>query len=356
VIAAYAPGRVELLGNHTDYNEGVVLGAAIDRGLTVRGSGRSDGIISINSAAEGHAEIPISDLRPQTDPQWTNYAFGVVSEFVKLGVTIAGFDAQVQGNLPARCGLSSSAALEIATALFLLKLCRRKLPRLEIAKACQRAEHYFVGVQTGLLDQVTVIFGRANQAVSFDCRTEEVRTIPFPSDLALIVAQSAGQRELAAGEYNKRREETAAAAQALGVRALRDVSPEEIAHANELSPLLRRRALHVAEENTRVWQAVDLLRAGDGIGFGALMNASHESSRENFENSTPELDRLVKIAQAIPGVLGARLTGAGFGGATVTLCQRARVNTVAEEIADQYTKQTGVKTQVFICHVAGGAA
>jgi galactokinase len=353
-VSACAPGRVELLGNHTDYNEGVVLGAAINRVICVSGIG-DDQSIRITSGVFGDIEIAAVDLRPLRDARWANYMLGVAAELRQLGVPIRGFSAEVRGDLPIGSGLSSSAALELATALFLLKLFPFELPRLEIAKACQRAEHRYVGVQSGLLDQVISLFGRAQHAVFFDCRTEEIRTVPFPSSLALIIADSGKQRELASGEYNRRRSETHDAAAAFGVRVLRDLKSAQINEYEDVSDLLRRRARHVVEENERVSRAVELLEAGDGRGFGKLMNESHESSRCNFENSTPELDLLVSIAQRLPGVLGARLTGAGFGGATVTLCERNAAPVVAQQLASSYPAQTGTEPQVFVCEIADGA-
>ncbi len=353
-VSACAPGRVELLGNHTDYNEGVVLGAAINRVLCVSGV-RNDRAIRIMSGGFGEVETDAGNLRPLRDARWANYALGVAAELRQLGVPIRGFNAEVSGDLPIGSGLSSSAALELATALFLLKLFPFELSRLEIARACQRAEHRYVGVQSGLLDQVISLFGCAQHAVFFDCRTEEIRTLPFPSSLALIIAESGTQRELASGEYNLRRTETQTAAAAFGVRALRDLNPAQInAHGN-IPDLLRRRARHVVHENDRVWRAVKVLEVGDGRGFGKLMNESHESSRQDFENSTPELDLLVSIAQELPGVLGSRLTGAGFGGATVTLCQKDAAAAVAQQLARYYASQTGTEPQVFACEIADGA-
>jgi galactokinase len=351
---AYAPGRVELLGNHTDYNEGLVLGAAIDRGLRVTGERRDDGLIAISSSSMGRMEIPRAELAPQKKQPWANYALGAASELDSLGIPVAGFSASVDGNLPAGSGLSSSAAFEVATAFFLLRLFEREIPPLEIAKLCQRAEHHFVGVQSGLLDQIVSIFGRADHAVFFDARTEEVQTIAFPRGLALIIAQSGRKRELASGLYNERRKETRAAASAFGVRALRDVSADALQESN-LSPLLLRRAAHIVGENERVRRAIDLLARRDGAGFGALMNQSHESSRINFENSTPELDLLVEIARKLPGVLGARLTGGGFGGATVTLCQETRALRIADQLAREYARFTAHWPEVFVCKIADGA-
>src|SRR5438477_7646929 len=352
MITARAPGRVELLGNHTDYNQGVVLGAAIDRCINVNGNRRDDGMIQIHSHDFGKVEIPLSELRPRSEDRWANYALGVVRELIDLGAPVTGFDAEITGDVPVGAGLSSSAALELAIALFVLKLFPRELAPLQIAKACQRAEHRYVGVQSGLLDQVIALFGQANHAVFFDCRSEEILTVPFPPGLALIVAESGKKRALASGEYNLRREETHAAARALGVPAVRDVASADLARRSDLPDLVRRRATHVVGEDERVWRAVKLLEAGDGIGFGKLMNESHESSRQNFENSTPELDLLVSIAQKLPGVLGARLTGAGFGGATVTLCERERAREIAMELSERYTAESGITPCVFLCRIA----
>jgi len=217
---AYAPGRVELLGNHTDYNGGLVLGAAIDRGLTVTGRRREDGLIRISSAKMGSMEIRRAELRPQTEHRWANYALGVVSELDSLGLPIPNFSAQIDGDLPAESGLASSAALEVATAFFLLKLSRTELPGPQIAKLCQRVEHQFVGVQSGLLDQVCSIFGREEHAVFFDAGNEEVRMIPFPRGFALLIAESGSNRQLASGLYNQRRKETQMADTALGEKNL----------------------------------------------------------------------------------------------------------------------------------------
>lgn len=354
--SAYAPGRVELLGNHTDYNGGVVLAGAIDRGLTVRGERRDDGLISIRSSLMGQVAVPLSRLQPQTGAaRWANYILGVASELMARGVSVPAFSADVRGDLPAGNGLSSSAAFEVATAFFVLKLCGARLAPLEIAKLCQRAEQTFAGVQSGLLDQITSIFGKADHAVFFDARTEEVRTIPFPANLALVVAQSGAPRELASGKYNERRQETHAAAKALGLPALRGISTAELMSRNALPPVLQRRALHVAGENERVWRALELLGRGDGAGFGRLMNESHESSRANFENSTSELDRLVEAARKLPGVLGSRLTGGGFGGATITLCERAHAEQIAAALRAQVAAPGGDGPPVFVCRLSDGA-
>ena len=349
MVSAFAPGRVELLGNHTDYNEGLVLGAAIDRGITVSGAVRTDDRLCLDSNSFGHAEIRLTDLEPSEVARWANYFFGVARELIDLGVPVKGADAKVEADLPSRAGLSSSAAFEIATALFLLELSDRELSAMAIAKLCQRAEHRFVGVRSGLMDQVMSQFGRADHLILFDARSEEIQLIPFPAELSLIIADTGKERELTKGEYNARREQTLAAAKSLGIRALRDVNSASLDEA-DLEPLLKQRARHVVGENERVLRAVEYLGAGDAASFGGLLNQSHESSRENFENSTPELDLLVQLAQKQPGVLGARLTGAGFGGAIVALCQRDRAEAVADTL-----RKGGSAREVFVCKIADGA-
>ncbi len=246
--SAYAPGRVELLGNHTDYNQGVVLAAAIDRGLTVAGISRTDDLVVLTSkTADSRIRVSLRDLRPQ-DPEerWANYPLGVVQQFIHAGFEIRGFDAEVSGDLPPGAGLASSAAFEVATAGLLMKLHELRIGPMEVAKLCQRAESEFAGVRSGLLDQVASVFGRANDVVYLDCQTEEVRTIPFPAEFALVIADSGVKHDLLASLYNTRREECAAAAAALGLESLREVTPEHLTYARgSLEPTLFRRTAHI---------------------------------------------------------------------------------------------------------------
>ena len=351
-VSGYAPGRVELLGNHTDYNQGVVLAAAIDRGLTVTGTQRDDGQIRLSSKLINAAiTASLSKLHPRTEDRWANYALGVVEQFRAAGHAIGGFTAEVSGDVPAGAGLSSSAAFEVATAGFLMGLHDFRVDPLEVARLCQRAENHFVGVQSGLLDQVTSVFGRADHLVYLDCRSEDIQTIPFPTGLVMIIAQSHGKHELLQSLYNQRRAECAAAAKALGVASLREVTAAQLEiEGPKIEPILRRRAAHIVGENDRVLRAVAIMKSGGKPDdFGALLNASHESSRTNFENSTVELDRLVEIARSVPGVFGSRLTGGGFGGATITLAEDAR----AAEVVDQLRPHAAA---VFVCRAADGAA
>jgi galactokinase len=351
IASGYAPGRVELLGNHTDYNQGVVLAAAIDRGLTVTGTRRSDGVISIASEFSNNSvEVPPGDRSPLPASSWANYPLGVVQQFELAGHRIGGFDATVSGDVPAGAGLSSSAAFEVATAGFLMALHGIRLEPMVVAKLCQRAENEFVGVRSGLLDQATSVFGRANHVVHLDFQSEEIRAIPFLADVSLIIANSGTQHQLSQSEYNTRREECAAAAKALGVPSLREVSSAQLQTARRsLDPILFRRAAHIAGENERVAQALDALEHGDAAKLGSLMNASHESSRVNFKNSTPALDRLVQATRALPGVLGSRLTGGGFGGGTVTLVETEAAADTARELARH-------SPLAFVCRTADGAA
>ena len=357
-ISAYAPGRVELLGNHTDYNQGVVLAAAIDRGLTVSGSSRDDDVISLRaSGPQAKVEIALDAVQPQTEQRWANYPLGVVQQLVRAGHVIRGFEAEVSGDVPSGAGLSSSAAFEVATAGFLMKLHGFRVEPLEVAKLCQRAENEFVGVKSGLLDQATSVFGRADHLVFLDFQTDAITTVPFPPNFALVIADSGKKHNLLQSKYNTRREECAAAAQALGVATLRDVTPEHLATARaSLDPTLYRRAAHIVGENARVWQAVEALRIGDAAAIGALMFASHESSRTNFENSSPELDMLVDAARSVPGVLGSRLTGGGFGGGTVTLVPAAQAQQIAEQMRAVYRQRSGHSAAPFVCRIADGAA
>ena len=354
VASAFAPGRVELLGNHTDYNQGLVLGAAIDRGVAVTGSARTDNRIRLSSNLTGQVEIQLSE-KPQNESTWTNHVLGIALELIELGIPIPGFQAVIESNLSPGSGLASSAALEIATALFLLKLQDRRLEPIKLAKLCQRAEHRFVGVRSGLLDQVMSIFGRANELIVFDTRSEQIQPIKFPEDLALIIAHSGKQRELSRGDYNLRREQTSAAAKALGVTTLRDISAAQLEERTDLDRLLYHRARHVIGENDRVQRGAELLAKGDAARFGQLLNESHQSSRDNFENSTPELDLLVQLAQNTSGVLGARLTGAGWGGAIVAGCKAEEAESAVTQLRDAYHSETGRTTEMFVCQIADGA-
>ena len=358
-LSARGPGRVELLGNHTDYNDGVVLSAAINFAVSVHGDVRSDQAATVRSDFSNlEVSEPLARLEKQTgDASWANYPFGVAHILQDAGYRLGGFAMSVASDLPPGAGLSSSAALEVATARLLMKLFSLDIAPMELAKLCRRAENEYVGVNCGLLDQVSSIFGKRGQAIYLDCRSEQVENIPLPARTELLIFHTGVEHRLVGGEYNERRAQCFAAAQALGVPALRDVSSARLTAARAtLDPLVYRRAAHIVGEIERVFTGIDLLRRGDGAAFGALMFASHESSRTNFENSTPELDALVELAHAEPGVLGSRLTGGGFGGATISLVETDRAREIARHLEERYAARSGNHGKAYLCESADGAA
>lgn len=349
----FAPGRVELLGNHTDYNEGVVLAAALDLGVTAAGERSADGAITLVSA--GFPEIHVAPGEPlRRAGSWSDYPLGVVATLRAMGFAVGGFCAEFSSTVPAGAGLSSSAAMEVATVTLLRDLFGLTLSPWEIAKVGRRAENEFVGVGCGLLDQVSSVFGRRQQAIFLDCRAETVERIPFPAGITLLVVPSGATHALSGGEYDERRAQCFEAARLLGAPALRDVTVTQLAGA-DLPDVVKRRAAHIVGENERVFAAVGHLRAGDIAAFGRVMAASHESSRTNFENSTPELDLLVEIALGLPGVHGARLTGGGFGGAIVAAVDADAVPRVEENLLSAYAQRSGIATRAIRCQIGEGA-
>ena len=359
LLSSRGPGRVELLGNHTDYNDGVVLSAAINFAVTARGAKRSDDTVTLRSAlSPGAVDLSLAAISKQTgDAAWANYPLGVVHFLREAGHAVGGFEMSVDSDLPVGAGLSSSAALEVATAKLLMKLFSLEIAPMPLAKLCRRAENDFVGVNSGLLDQVSSIFGRQGQAVYLDCRSEQVENIPLPLDTALLVFHTGIEHQLVGGEYNERRDQCFAAARAMGVAALRDVTWSQLEAARpHLDPVVYRRAAHIVGENERVFSGINFLRSGDGAAFGDLMFASHESSRVNFENSTPQLDLLVDLAREERGVLGSRLTGGGFGGATISLVKSENADAVAQALEQKYVASTGNHGRAYLCESADGAS
>ena len=340
MITTYAPGRAELLGNHTDYNEGYVLALAVDRGVTMKGKARADRMIELRSRDLGKAQkVSLDHLAAERVSAWSRYTLGVVDQFRRNEVAIEGFEAEISSTLPMGAGLSSSAALENATVLFLLKAFGGRLDPLQIAKFSQMAEHEFVGVRCGLLDQITSLSSRANHATLIDCRSFQIDYVPLSEKASLIIANTGVRHSLVEGEYNTRRADCEAAAKALGVAALRDVSMNELeAHKGRMSDRILRRARHIVGENQRVLAGAGALREGDLAAFGSLMFESHESSRVNFENSCPELDELVAAAQKTSGVYGARLSGGGFGGATINLVEKGREDEITRALTAAFPR------------------
>jgi len=377
-ILSEAPGRVELLGNHTDYNGGLVLAAAIDRVTVVvgRSSLKAQGCAhSVNFGQAERFDIATLAQEPGESGSWSRYVRGVVWALQKAQGTLSGgFEAAIAGNVPLGAGLSSSASLQASLALFLLTARRAgedrsavldDQARMELAKVLQRGENEYVGVQSGLLDQFSVLFGRAGFALSLDCRdlSYERLSLGDPAP-AIVVCDSKTSRRLADGMYNQRRSECERVVAyfrdqrgAGEVHWLRDLSLTELeANWAQLNPIGRRRARHVLTENERVRQGAEALRAGDLASFGRLMSASHASSRDDFENSSPALDSLVESAESAPGFLGGKLSGAGWAGCTVNLVLASEAEAFAESVRHDYAKRTGTTPEIHICHAADGAS
>ena len=374
-VAASAPGRVELLGNHTDYNGGLVLAAAIDRFTVVAGRPRADRSARFWSVNFDQEEcFGIDAIEPTSEGSWGQYVRGVLATLSgEHGGSSAGVEATIVGNVPLGAGLSSSASLQAALALFLLEtgvVPRGSLPidddsRMALARILQRSENVFVGVASGILDQFSVLFGRAGHALVLDCRSLAYERVPLGDPAAaIVICDSKTSRRLADGMYNVRRAEceqvVAFFQRRRGrefVRTLRDVSLEELNESwTALDPVARLRARHVLTENERVSQGAEALRAGDLTTFGRLMSASHASSRDDFANSSPALDALIGAAESAPGFLGGKLSGAGWAGCTVNLVQADQAAAFAEAVAERYERQTRVVPEIHICRAADGAS
>ena len=337
-VTARAPGRVEFIGNHTDYNGGAVLGVAIDRGVDVAAAPAPAGQFRVRSTS-GAAPVELSVPPPARlagKDAWANYVFGVWHSLADFSLPRpAGFDLLVDSDLPAGAGLSSSAALELATALALTELAKAPaLPTDQLAKLGRHAENKYVGVPCGILDQGTSAFGAAGQIVHIDCRGPSFRRVPFPSSAHLWIFNTREKHALVDGLYATRHRECTEAAKTLGVAFLTDLTPAQLAtQAGKLSPVVARRAQHIVEEHARVGETVAALERGDLAATGQLLTASHRSSQHLFENSTPALDRLVDALEKHPAVFGARLTGGGFGGAVMALTRDAFTAADAQAIA-----------------------
>lgn len=360
-VTARAPGRLEILGNHTDYNEGTVLSVAVDRAMHVAAGpapGRRCVLVDIGTGSE--RVFDLDDLEHPVPGDWANYIKGLVPEMSRRGLAVPAFEAVLCGTVPMSAGMSSSAALEMAMVLALSRLAGVELPWLECARIGQACENDYVGARTGLLDQFSSLKGRADSLVYSDFRSLEVENVPIPAGTAFVVANSLVRHNLT-HEYNERREACEAAVRVLrrvypGVRALRDVTPAQLSAAeSELAPAVFRRARHVVGEIDRVAQGIAALKSGDVTRFGRLMFASHDSSRENFANSCRELDILVEIARGLPSAYGARLSGGGFGGITVHLAPKGVAPAYAEELSRRYREQTGLEVETMICTAAQGA-
>ncbi|MCQ2379934.1 MAG: galactokinase [Victivallaceae bacterium] len=363
--AAQAPGRLEVLGNHTDYNEGRVLSCAVEQ--TTRFAlktvpGRKCRLKDFRSGSQYEFSVDDIDRRPPRDG--SKYVLGMIKELVKRGAAgIGGFDAAVESSVPLSAGMSSSAALEIAAGYAMGEAFGIKLEKVEWAKAGQGVENGFLGLHTGLLDQFSSVFGRRGSMILSDFRTNEVvRTVQVPDGYVIVVINSMKKHNLVDSEYNTRRADCESAARTMaaaipGVRALRDVSTVQLEAAKssmDRNPYLR--ALHVVGECERVTKAVECLEANDIAAFGKLLFESHESSRVNFENSTPELDYLVELAKSVPGCVGARLSGGGFGGISIHLVKADMADECQKRVAAAYEMRSGVVPRSTVCSIGDGAS
>ncbi|NBT13871.1 MAG: galactokinase [Planctomycetia bacterium] len=356
-FTVHAPGRVNLIGEHTDYNAGFVLPMAIERGVSIAITRRADDACTFRSASEpGVATFDLGAPLTPGRTDWTRYPAGVIAGYRRLGWSIPGFDAAVTADLPAGGGLSSSAALEVATATAVETLCGRSLKPLERALLCQRAEHEFAGVPCGIMDQCAVACGRAGHALLIDCRSHEIRAVPFgDGDVSLLVVNSGVRHSLDDGEYARRRAECESAAARLGCRSLRDVTPEGWAACRDALPdRERRRARHVLTENERTLAFVTALGRRDWPAAGRLMRDSHASLRDDYEVSCRELDLLYELASDMPGVFGCRMTGGGFGGCAIALVSSAAADATAEAIRRGYRDATGIDAVMFTTAAAAG--
>lgn len=354
-----APGRVNLIGEHTDYNDGFVLPIAIDRAVWIAARERDDQSVRMLSLDFGNTRSEFSLAAPisrDDENAWSNYVRGVAWALQQRGAKLGGVDLAIHGDVPRGSGLSSSAALEVCAATMFVEMANLQIEKIEVARLCQQAENDFVGVKCGIMDQFVSTLAQENHALLIDCRDLAYQNVLLPRGVTIVVCDTMKRRGLVDSAYNTRRAECEHAAKFFGVKALRDVTLEEFTkRAYALPPVVAKRARHVITENARVLQAVDAAKRNDLEKLGALMNASHASLRDDYQVSCAELDTMVEIARAQPGCFGARLTGAGFGGCTVNLVADDAAEAFCANVAREYQQQTGISPQIFACRAAGGA-
>ncbi len=356
-----APGRVNLIGEHTDYNDGFVLPIAIDKKIAIGGTLRDDDLVRLYSLNfETMQEFSLSLLLKENS--WSDYIKGVLDELLKAGCTLHGFNAVLEGNIPQGAGLSSSAAIEIAAAFFLTQVHGIDMLPEEMAKLCQRAENNFVGMKCGIMDQFISRLGQHDHALFLDCRDLSYQQIPcILGEYVVVMCNSNVEHKLVDSAYNERRAQCEEGVRILqtrleGITALRDVSLVELKeYASLLPPIVYQRCKHVISENERVGQAVNALTRGDLEAFGQVLNQSHASLRDDYGVSCEEVDRLVDIAQHIPGAAGSRITGGGFGGCTVNLVKRSAVEQFQQIILEEYAKRTGITAEIYLSKAEDGA-
>ncbi|MBM7556664.1 galactokinase [Halanaerobacter jeridensis] len=361
---AQAPGRVNLIGGHTDYNDGFVLPVAINREVTIAAQARNDKEVKAYSLDfDKEVSFSLTEISYNQQEGWINYLQGVAKFLMEDGYQLQGMNLVITGNVPQGAGLSSSAALEVATALIFELVNEFTLDRVKMAKICQRAENEFVGVSCGIMDQFISALGKKDNTLFVDCRTNEYQLTPIEnSEIKIVVANTNVEHSLVDSAYNQRLEESHRGVDKFNqlldkkIKALRDVSPAEFEkYKPELPPVVRKRCEHVIYENERVLQAKESLQAGDLAQVGELITASHQSLKNLYEVSCQELDLMVDLALDIDGVLGARMTGAGFGGSTVNLVKEEAVAEFKNKVAQQYQEQTGIEPDVYVCNIEDGA-
>ncbi|HEX5705894.1 MAG TPA: galactokinase [Pyrinomonadaceae bacterium] len=358
-----APGRVNLIGEHTDYNGGFVLPLAIDRETVVAAAPRADRLVrvlTLNSNAE--AEFDLDHAGPPRRGIWLDYVEGVARALIERGARLAGADMMILSDVPSGAGLSSSAALEVASGLAMMSVSGVEVDRVELALAGQQAEHTYVGALVGIMDQLVSALGRAGHALLIDCRTLAVEHVPLDtSRAAVVICDSRVKHELSSSEYNTRRAECERGVELLRERLpavvqLRDVSVEEFARReSDLPEPVRRRCRHVVTENARTLAAATALRRGDLVEVGRLMNESHVSLRDDYEVSSAELDALAETAWGADGVFGSRMTGGGFGGSTVSLVRRDALDEFTRTTTRAYTERFGFAPVVYVSEAGEGA-
>jgi galactokinase len=361
-VRCAAPGRVNLIGEHTDYSGGFVMPAAIDFRTIAAIRPRTDSKILLYSENMGEeASYSAQPLPTKGRQHWSDYPIGVAWSLAQQGVPIGGFELSLAGDVPLGAGLSSSASIEVATAMALLQIAGTAMPLATIALACQRAENAFVGAQSGIMDQFIACAGQQDHALLLDCRSLEYRLLPIPGNVRLIICNSMVKHEHAGGQYNVRRAEVEQGTFILqrrypSVVALRDVSEAQLdACQADMPDNVFRRCRHIITENSRVQLAASALERGDLGAFGALMAGAHRSIRDDFEASCSELDTLVDIASGMPGCYGARMTGGGFGGCTINLVDETHAETFRAQIKAKYEAATGIAADIYLCRASAGA-
>jgi galactokinase len=361
--ATRAPGRINLIGEHTDYNDGFVMPAAIGYYTFVSASSRADRAVTFTSDSSNEPAIfDLDALWLERRGNWTDYPRGILVELERAHVPLRGADVRVHGTIPFGAGLSSSASLEVSCALALLAIAEATFDNVDLAWLCQRAEIEHVGTRCGIMDQYAALFGQTGCVLLLDTRSLASAALPLPETARVVICDTMVRRELASSEFNHRRAQCESIVERFrrwypSITALRDLTLDDLAqHRADIPPELYRRAHHVLSENARVLEAAEALQRGDLRRLGALMNASHASLRTDYEVSSPELDLMVGIGQSVEGVYGARMTGGGFGGCTVNLVDAVAERAFRERVVREYRDATGVRAELYDGTPVAGAA